>query len=149
MVIGFNAFKMFNWSVRRYTLFFIKFPVALQQVKRKQYYPKSGTIFLKCTLWTLISLKKVTAIEFFLDYINYLMEINWKQLRAKLIQLNANIHLSWYFEFIEVINSYIQFIFTFKQYKNANIVNFVYYGKTRTWHLVLYFPPFNVHILDI
>ena len=32
---------------------------------------------------------------------------------------------------IEVTETCILLIFKFKQYKNANIANFVYYGKTR------------------
>ena len=32
---------------------------------------------------------------------------------------------------IDVNDNYIELIFKFKQYKNANFANFVYYGKTR------------------
>ena len=32
---------------------------------------------------------------------------------------------------IGVNDNYIELIFKFEQHKNANIVNFVYYGKTR------------------
>ena len=32
---------------------------------------------------------------------------------------------------IDASDNYIQFILNFKQYKNGNFTNFVYYGKTR------------------
>ena len=32
---------------------------------------------------------------------------------------------------IEVTDKYISLIFNFKQYKNVNFANIVYYGKTR------------------
>ena len=44
---------------------------------------------------------------------------------------NANWHLSWCFQFIlKWLNSISILIFKYKQYKNANIANFEYYGKT-------------------
>ena len=36
---------------------------------------------------------------------------------------------------IEMTDFIILFISKRKQYKNANVVNFVYYGKTRMWPL--------------
>ena len=54
------------------------------------------------------------------------MEINWKQLKTESIstQIGISIH-------IELTDFSILLSFKNKQYKNTNIANFVYYGKTR------------------
>ena len=41
--------------------------------------------------------------------------------------------LSW--NLIDILNYSICHIFKFRQYKNVNIANFVYYGKTRLYSL--------------
>ena len=47
------------------------------------------------------------------------------------IKFNANLHLPWWFEFILKCLISLSYIFCkCKQYKNANIANFVYYEKT-------------------
>ena len=70
------------------------------------------------------------------------MEINYKQLRMETISKQIVIVLRTK---IEMTDSSIKLIFRFKQYKNAYIANFVYYGKT----LLLIFLPKQYTTIDV
>ena len=92
---------------------------------------RSEYLFCAVNIWRTKSsfsiIRKVSNIGIF---VQLLAEINYKELRAESIAMRIDICYGALHS-LEVTDFLILLIFKFKQNRNSNIANFVYYGNTR------------------